>query len=72
MGPFADLTDVPLADEDINSILSGNANRAIQGNLANQVTQPGGQICNKCNWCHFVDKFGTGAIWWPTLQLMQV
>ena len=35
--PFADLTDVTLAD---------NANRAIQGNGAMQVTQPGGKICN--------------------------
>ena len=42
--PFADLTDVTLADEDTNSILTDNANRAIQGN----VTQPGGQICNIC------------------------
>ena len=30
----ADLTDVTLADEDINSILTDNANRAIQGNVA--------------------------------------
>ena len=28
---FADLTDVTLADEDTNSILTDNANRAIQG-----------------------------------------
>ena len=39
--PFADLTDVTLAIEDINSILTDNANRAIQGNVAIQVTQPG-------------------------------
>ena len=36
---FADLTDVTLADEDTNSILADNANRAIQGNVAMQVTQ---------------------------------
>ena len=30
--PCADLTDVTLADEDTNSILTENANRAIQGN----------------------------------------
>ena len=41
---FADLTDVTLADEDTNSILTDNANRAIHGNVAMQVTQPGGQI----------------------------
>ena len=32
--PFADLTDVTLADEDTNSRLTDNANRAIQGNVA--------------------------------------
>ena len=46
-GLFADLTDVTLADEDTNSILTDYANRAIlQGNVAIQVTQPGGKICN--------------------------
>ena len=32
--PFANLTDVTQADEDTNSILTDNANRAIQGNVA--------------------------------------
>ena len=36
----ADLTDVTLADEDTNSILTDNANGAIEGNV--KVTQPGG------------------------------
>ena len=31
---FADLTDVTLADEDTNSILTDNANRAIEGDVA--------------------------------------
>ena len=44
--PFADLTDVTLADEDTNSILTDNANRAFRGNVAMQVTQPGGQLLN--------------------------
>ena len=44
--PCADFTDVTLADEDTNSILADNANRAIQGNVAMQVTQPGGKICD--------------------------
>ena len=44
--PCADLTDVTLADEDTNSILTDNANRAIQGNVAMQVAPSGGQICN--------------------------
>ena len=41
----ADLTDVTLADIDTNSIPADNANRAIQGNVAMQVTQPGKKIC---------------------------
>ena len=41
-----DLTDVTLADEHTNSILTNKANKAIQGNVAMQVTQCGGQICN--------------------------
>ena len=36
---FADLTEVTLADEDTNSILTDSANRAIQGNVAMQVMQ---------------------------------
>jgi hypothetical protein len=48
--PFADLTDVTLADEDTNSILTDNANMAIQGNVAVQVMQPGDQ----CKLCHLV------------------
>ena len=31
---FADLTDVTLADEDTNSILTDSANKAIQGNVS--------------------------------------
>ena len=38
----ADLTDVTRADEDTKSILTDNSNRAIQGNVAMQVTQSGG------------------------------
>ena len=43
------LTDVTLADEDTYSILTDNANREIQGNMATQVTQPGGQLCKQCS-----------------------
>ena len=42
----ADFTDVTLADEDANSILTDNSNRAIQGNMTMQMTQPGWKICN--------------------------
>ena len=64
-----------LADEDTDSILTGNANRATQGNVAMHVTLPGGQIRNQCKWSHVVAKFGakaSGNIWWPNLELMQV
>ena len=44
--PCANYTDVTLADEYTNSILNDNANRAFQGNVAMQVTQPGEKICN--------------------------
>ena len=55
MGPsvsnrgFANFTELTLADEDTNSILTDNANRAIQGNVAMQLMQvapSGDQICN--------------------------
>ena len=45
--PCADLTDVTLADEDTNPILTDNANRTFHGNEAMQVTQPGCQIWNQ-------------------------
>ena len=67
---FWNLTDVTLADEDTNSILTDNANRAIQGNVAMHVTLPGGQLWNQCKWCHLVAKIGTNAsvaIWWLNL-----
>ena len=73
--PCVDLTDVTLADEDTNSILTDNANRAIQGNVAMQVTQPGGQLCKQCKWRHLMTKCWTNpscATWWPNMQLMQV
>ena len=71
-----------LADEDTNSILTDNANRAFQGNVAMQVTQPGGQlwnqamqvtpphdqILNECKWCQLAGD----TTLWPKLQLMQV
>ena len=51
----ADLTDVTLADEDTNSILTDNVNGAIQGNEAMQVMQTGDQ-------CKFA-TIGSGASW---------
>ena len=49
---FADLTDVTLADEDTDSILTDIANRAFQGNVAMKVTLPGGQLWNQCKRSH--------------------
>ena len=43
----ANLTDVTLADDDTNSILTDNANRTFQGNVAMQVTQLCCQIWNQ-------------------------
>ena len=51
----ADLTDVTLADEDTNLILTDNVNRAIQCNEAMQVMQTGDQ-------CKFA-PIGSGASW---------
>ena len=59
--PFADLTDVTLADGDTNSTLTDNANRAIQCNVAMQVAPPDVQILNQCVWCHLVAQFATDA-----------
>ena len=42
--PFANLTDVTLADEDSNSTPADDVNRAILGNVAMQMTQPDGKI----------------------------
>jgi hypothetical protein len=64
---FVNLTDVTLTDEDTNSILTDNTNRAIQDNVAMQVTQPGGQVCNLCKWATW-----SGATWWPILELIKV
>ena len=65
--PCWDLTDVTLADEDTKSIPTDNVNRAIPGNVAMHVTQPGGQHWNQCKWRHLMTKFWT---WWPNFQLV--
>ena len=54
--PFADLTDVTLADEDTNSILTDDSNWTIP--------------VWHCKWRHVVAKFKTdasGATWWMNL-----
>ena len=75
-----------LADEDTNSILTDNANRAIQGNVAMQVAPPGDQIWIKCKWRHRMTKFGSnvsgatfrrhfvtcvsGSFWWQDFRIL--
>ena len=43
---FVNLTDVTLVDKETNLILTDKVNGVIQGNVAMQVTQPGGQPWN--------------------------
>ena len=61
--PIVDLIIVTQteSDEDTNSILIENVNRAIKGNVTMQVTPPGGQVCNLCKWHQLVAKFATNA-----------
>ena len=63
--PFADLTDVTLADEDTKSILTdlmliGQSKAMWWQNL--QLMQLAVKFANNAS----------GAIWWPNLQLMQL
>ena len=51
-----------LGDEDTNSILTDDANRAILHNVTMQVTPPGDQICNLYKWRHLVTKL-SGALY---------
>ena len=72
--PFWNLTDVTLADEDTNSILTDNA----KGNPRQceaTWSPPNDQIWNQCKWRHLMTKFWTnasGVTWLPNFQLMQV
>ena len=55
-----------LADQATNSIQTDDANMAIQGNVAMQVTQYGGQLWNQCKLLHLMTPFqanACGAIW---------
>ena len=62
----ADLTDV--TDEDTNSILTDNANRAIQGNVAMHVTNPVNLVVkfrtNASSAKFTTNVTASGAIWW--------
>ena len=61
MTPFWNFTDVTLADDDNDSILTDDTNRAIQANVATQVTEPGGQVSNLCKWRHLMANIRTNA-----------
>ena len=50
-----------LADQATNSIQTDDANMAIQGNVAMQVTQYGGQLWNQCKWHHLMTAFQANA-----------
>ena len=68
-------------------ILTDNANRAFQGNVAMKVTQPCGQLWNHCKWHYMMAKFRTkwrfswllkfgtsasAATWWSNWEIIQV
>ena len=57
------LTDLTLADKDTNSILTDNTNISIQANVAMQVTQPSGQVCNFCKWRHLMANEPMQVTW---------
>ena len=46
-GCYLDLTDVTLADEDTNSILTDYVDKAILGNVAMQAAPLGGRMFNQ-------------------------
>ena len=71
-------TDVSLVDEDTNSILADDTNRAIPGNLEMQVVPPGDQIWIRSKWRHLEATFcgvhlvtcASGSFWWPSLRIL--
>ena len=65
--PCWNLTDVTLADEETNSIITHDTNRAIPGNIAVQVAPPNGQRCTLTFF--FCDR--AWASHWPLKPLNQ-
>ena len=57
------MTDMTLIDKDTNSILTDNANRALQGNVAMKVVINFGINASprQCGNGNLVDNFGTNA-----------
>ena len=79
---FWKLTDVTLADEDTNPILTDDANRTFQGNVVMQVTQLCCQIWYqaivvKSEYANLKEiqiwfQDANSVIWWPNMQPMQM
>ena len=61
MRRFADLTDVTLTNKDTNSILTDNANRALQGNVAMKVTS--NYFCHKNDLSYKLNTLGPLCLW---------
>ena len=61
MRRFADLTDVTLTNKDTNSILTDNANRALQGNVAMKVTS--NYFCLKNDLSYKLNTLGPLCLW---------
>ena len=63
---FANLTDVSLADEVKNSVLTDDVNGTIIGNVAMQVAPPSGQTCNYLvpSGGQSLNQCKVGPIWW--------
>ena len=64
-----------LADDDTNSILTDNADRTFQGNVAVRVTQHGGLLWKQRKWRHLVAIFGnytSGALAAKFADVMQM
>ena len=48
-----------------HSTLTDDANGTVQGNVAMQVTQPGGQLWKQCKWCHQIWSRSRGQLLGP-------
>ena len=58
---IGDLTDVTLTNKDTNSILTDNANRALQGNVAMKVTS--NYFCHKNDLSYKLNTLGPLCLW---------
>ena len=69
MGPYLCLSETFLKLKWCDpSWSSYKLNMTIQGDVAMQVTQPGGQLWNQYEKRHLMTKRLCGATWWPNLK----